>query len=76
MTQFKMDLDDAGIVRVHRSMLTKPKVSEFARAEIGAMFEAAKNLDWPSDEDFELLYNELERGASGVYSVTPKSSEE
>jgi hypothetical protein len=71
MVNFRMELDDVGLIRVTRAMLSAPRWSELVRAKVGALQDAVRTLDWPTNDDSRLLYSELERGASGAYSLSP-----
>jgi hypothetical protein len=71
MINFRMNLEDKLSVRVSRTMLMAPRSSEVIRARFGASQDTARGLDIPSNNDLLLLYEELERGASGDHSHIP-----
>ncbi len=66
---FKMDIDDIGCIAVYRNMITSGSFREVARAELANRADNLHDLSDPTDEDREMLYTEMQRGATGLYPI-------
>lgn len=61
---FKMDIDDVGCIDIYRNMITNGSFREIARAELSKRADRKHGLSELTDEDRELLYTEMQRGAT------------
>lgn len=69
ITNFDMDLD-TGLTEVRRRLMTRDSpYKDLFIADLKRRHEKNLHLHVPSTDDWELLKGELERGASGAYSV-------
>ncbi len=66
MTRFSID-DSIGLVKVFRALIVKPSIWKMPGLEIAQKIESRHKLDDPTDSDRILLYEEMKRGASGMY---------
>lgn len=73
---FEMDIDDIGCVDVYQNLFTTGSLFEFAKSELHRRSERKYGLSDPTDEQRELLYSELQRGATGLYPVIYDSESE
>lgn len=74
ITTFDMNLED-GDIEVFRRV-TSPLFPDFTQATIEREIDGVLGLSKPTDEDLQLLYAEMERGASGLHRLDQPSSEE
>ncbi len=68
MTSFKVDVDDIKLVSVARSMILEGSFKEVVKIELARRKESKLGLNVATDEDRIMLYEELKRGASGLYA--------
>jgi len=68
-TTFKMDLDNSGKIEIYRNIIESGTFRELARIALSREGDQSHGLNIPSDEDRELLYLEMERGASGEFKL-------
>lgn len=73
---YKMELDDIGSIEIYRNLITKATLLEVAKAELHKRAERRLELDRPTVEQREQLYEEMERGASGLYTTYSFESED
>jgi hypothetical protein len=66
---FRMDLDDIGCIDIFRNLITSGTFREVAKAEMYKRADKKHGLSEPTDEQRELLYTEMERGATGLYTA-------
>lgn len=69
LTTFRMDVDDIGCIEVSRNLIVKGTMLEVARAAISNRQDRLIGLTRATGEDRELLYNEMQRGATGIYAT-------
>ena len=76
-TEFRMELDDLGMIDVYRNLTTSRFVRDGIRAALSRRGDRRHELSVPTDEDLALVYLELQRGASGAYKLddAPMGSE-
>jgi hypothetical protein len=68
LTQFDMELDEAGIIRVSHSIVTSPFMDAI-RSSLPNPNSRLHDIDLPTREDYGLIRQELERGALGEYAL-------
>lgn len=68
-TEYKMDIDDIGTINVHRTIVDSASSRSILRFEAAKFKERQHDLDIPTDSDRLLLYQEMERAASGLYTI-------
>jgi hypothetical protein len=69
ITEFKMDVDDIGMIDVRTYALVDITMRELVKAEVAGWSERRHGLQEPSDDQRELLSVEMQRGASGMYGM-------
>ena len=69
ITTFSMDLDEIGWVDVYRNTYTNGGLAEVAFAGISRLIDQKNGLQHPTKFDRELLFTELQRGASGDFAI-------
>jgi|GEM_PF-2495590 len=67
---FKMDIDDTGCIDVYRNIFIATSFLEFIKAELSRRKDKKHGLLEPNDEERELLYTEMQRGATGLYPIS------
>lgn len=67
---FRMDIDDIGSIDIYRNLITSGSFREIAKAELHKRADRKHGLSEPTDEQRELLYTEMQRGATGLYPKT------
>lgn len=68
LTVYEMNLGTSGLIKVHHSMLAKPSKNQL-RTFSPRKADSKLGLDIPTNEDLEIIYTELQRGASGRYKT-------
>jgi hypothetical protein len=68
-TTFEMDIDDSGRIEVYHNMLKDGSFRGILRADMAKRAVRQSGQSEPLRDDCIRLYSELQRGASGVYSV-------
>lgn len=68
-TTFTMDIDDIGCIDIFRNMITSGTFREIVKADLYKRADKKHGLSVPTDEERELLYTEMQRGATGLYPV-------
>lgn len=66
---FKMDIDDIGCLEIYRNLITDGSFVEFAKADLYKWADRKHGLFNPTDEQRELLYTEMQRGATGLFAT-------
>lgn len=75
ITAFDMDLD-SGLVEIHHRVITVDHPwKDLMMADFYRHKERKLDMNVPSNEDWQLLYDELRRGASGAYALKGISNE-
>lgn len=69
MVTFRMDIDDIGYIDVYRNLIIDGSFREIISAELHKRADRRHGLSVPTDEQRELLYTEMQRGASGLYPI-------
>ena len=67
---FRMDIDDIGCIDIYHNLITNGSFVEIAKAELHKRADSKHGLSEPTNEQRELLYTEMQRGATGLYPVT------
>jgi hypothetical protein len=67
---YRMDIDDVGCIDIYRNLITDGSFREIASAELHKRADRKHGLSEPTDEQRELLYTEMQRGASGIFPLT------
>lgn len=67
---YKMDIDEIGCIDIYRNLITAGTLREIAKAELYRRADRKHGLSEPTDEQRELLYTEMQRGATGLYPIT------
>jgi len=65
---FSMDLDNIGDIEVFRHMSASASFLEVVRNEMSKRADRRHDMAVPTDEELALVYTEMERGASGLYT--------
>ena len=69
ITAFEMELD-AGLIEVHKKLITvESPWKDLIRADLNRRKERKLDLHVLDREDWDLLYEEMQRGASGAYAI-------
>ncbi|MDB5163901.1 MAG: hypothetical protein JWS12_519 [Candidatus Saccharibacteria bacterium] len=66
---FKMDIDDIGCIDIYRNMVISGSFREMARIVFPSRVDDKLGLSQPTDDDRELLYKEMQRGATGLHPI-------
>lgn len=66
---FKMELDNIGDIEVFRNIITSASLAEIIRAKMSKHADRRHDMTIPTNEELALAYNEMERGASGIYAA-------
>lgn len=74
VTFFRIYLD-IGTVSAHNQFYTSGSSREYFRGEFAKRRERKHQLDYPTDEELDLLYSEMLRGASGLYPYDTHSGD-
>ena len=74
LVTFRMDIDDLNIIEVYRNIITRSSPKEVIAARGAARDDSSHFLTSPNDDDYMLLYEQMERGASGSYATGDRSS--
>jgi hypothetical protein len=69
LTTFRMDVDDIGCIDIFHNLITAGTLREVVKAEMYKRSDKKHGLSQPTDEQRELLYTEMERGATGLYTA-------
>ncbi len=76
VTSYRMDLDENGIICINHGMIIQGTVRELLRMDFMSKAESRYGLDFPTREDREYLYEEMRRGATGLYTTEISELEE
>jgi hypothetical protein len=69
ITAFEMELE-SGLVEIHKKLITvESPWKDLIKADLNKRKERKLDLHVPSNEDWDLLYEEMQRGASGAYAL-------
>lgn len=75
ITTFTMDIDDVGTIDYYHGLLTTPTVLSVIKMERQKRSEEKYGLSAPTLEQRELLYMEMSRGATGLYTLDYEEDE-
>lgn len=68
ITTFRMDIDDIGQIEIYKSIIADGSFRDIIRTEMQKRIEKRHELNIPTDEQRELIYTEMQRGATGLYA--------
>jgi hypothetical protein len=68
LTEFRMDLDVIESIEVYRTMFTSASFTDVFKYKMAQRQERRLDFVNPADEDRVRLYEEMQRGATGLYT--------